>query len=112
MTLSEIKQRVDNYFTSYSAKEIEDALISYGMEREKLRKEKTMSEEEAAKLAKKIKRCLSSVPKDVKVIIGSNQVSVIDMETYYQFETEPEKAPALAYECGGMRNILGYEEWT
>ncbi|MDE7464984.1 MAG: hypothetical protein K2M59_03795 [Muribaculaceae bacterium] len=71
-----------------------------------------MTEEEAEKLAKKIKRCLSSVPNDVKVIIGSNEIHVLDKEVYEEFEIEPEKAPTLAYECGGMKNILGYEEWT
>lgn len=70
-----------------------------------------MTETEATKLAKKIKRCLSSVPNDVKVIIGSNQICVLDLEIYREFETEPENAPTLAYECGGMKNILGYEEW-
>ncbi len=40
MTLSEAKQLVDNYFTRHSAEEIADALIRYGIEREKLRKDK------------------------------------------------------------------------
>lgn len=71
-----------------------------------------MTETEAAKLAKKIKRCLSSIPNDVKVIIGSDQIHVIDKEVYYEYETEPENAPSLAYECGNMKNVLGYEEWT
>lgn len=71
-----------------------------------------MTEQEAEKLAKKIKRCLSSVPADVKVIIGSNEIYVLDIDEYNAHETEPEKAPTLAYECGGMKNILGYEEWT
>ena len=71
-----------------------------------------MTEKEAEKLAKKIKRCLSSVPNDVKVIIGSNEIYVLDKDVYEEFEIEPEKAPTLAYECGGMKNILGYEEWT
>lgn len=71
-----------------------------------------MTEREAEKLAKKIKRCLLSVPDDVKVIIGTNEILVLDKAVYNQFETEPENAPALAYECGGMKNILGYEEWT
>lgn len=71
-----------------------------------------MEEKEAGKLAKKIKRCLSSVPDDVKVIIGSNEILVLDKDIYLEFEIEPEKAPTLAYECGGMRNILGYQEWT
>lgn len=71
-----------------------------------------MTEEEVHKLAKKIKRCLSSIPDNVKVIIGSNEIYVLDKNVYYEFETEPEKAPTLAYECGGMKNILGYEEWT
>ena len=70
-----------------------------------------MTEDEAIKLAKKIKRCLSSVPDDVKVIIGSNEIYVLDKDVYFEFETEPEKAPTLAFECGGMRNIIGYEEW-
>lgn len=71
-----------------------------------------MTENEAAKLAKKIKRCLSSIPNDVKVIIGSDQVCVIDKEVYDEYQTNPEDAPTLAYECGNMKNILGYEEWT
>lgn len=71
-----------------------------------------MTENEAAKLAKKIKRCLSSIPNDVKVIIGSNQICVIDKEIYDAYQTNPEDAPTLAYECGNMRSVLGYEEWT
>lgn len=71
-----------------------------------------MTEKEAAKLAKKIKRCLESIPNDVKVVIGSNEICVIDLDTYHEYETEPENAPTLAYECGDMRNVLGYEEWT
>lgn len=71
-----------------------------------------MTEEEALKLAKRIKRCLSAIPDDVKVIIGSNEIYVLDKDVYHKFETEPEKAPTLAYECGGMKNVLGYEEWT
>ncbi len=71
-----------------------------------------MTEEEALKLAKRIKRCLSAIPDDVKVIIGSNEIYVLDKGVYYEFETEPEKAPTLAYECGEMKNVLGYEEWT
>lgn len=71
-----------------------------------------MTEEEASKLAKKIKRCLSSIPDDVKVIIGADQICVIDKDVYYEHETEPENAPTLAFECGGMKNVLGYEEWT
>lgn len=72
----------------------------------------TMTEKEATKLARKIKRCLSSIPNDVKVIIGSNQICVIDKEVYCEYETAPENAPTLAFECGGMKNVLGYEEWT
>lgn len=71
-----------------------------------------MTEKEANKLAKKIKRCLTSIPNDVIVIIGSDQINVIDLDTYREYITEPENAPTLAYECGGMRNVLGYEEWT
>ncbi|MDE6794018.1 MAG: hypothetical protein K2J63_01785 [Muribaculaceae bacterium] len=71
-----------------------------------------MTEKEAKKLAKKIKGCLSTVPDDVKVIIGSNEICVLDKDVYREFEIEPERAPTLAYECGGMRNILGYQEWT
>lgn len=71
-----------------------------------------MTENEAAKLAKKIKRCLSSIPNDVKVIIGSDQICVIDKDVYYKYETDPEEAPTLAFECGNMKNVLGYEEWT
>lgn len=71
-----------------------------------------MTEQEANKLAKKIKRCLTSIPNDVKVIIGSDQICVIDSDTYQEYITEPENAPTLAYECGGMKNVLGYEEWT
>lgn len=71
-----------------------------------------MTEKEANKLAKKIKRCLTSIPNDVIVIIGTDQINVIDSDTYREYITEPEKAPTLAYECGGMRNVLGYEEWT
>lgn len=71
-----------------------------------------MTHEEATKLAKRIKRCLSSIPKDVKVVIGSNQICVIDLDAYHEYETEPEHAPMLAYECGNMENVLGYEEWT
>lgn len=71
-----------------------------------------MTENEAAKLAKKIKRCLSSIPDDVKVVIGSNQICVIDKEVYHEYETDPGDAPTLAYECGSMKNVLGYEEWT
>ena len=71
-----------------------------------------MTEKEAEKLAKKIKRCLSSVPNDVIVIIGTNEICILDKAVYYKFEPEPEKAPTLAYECGGMKNIKGYEEWT
>lgn len=71
-----------------------------------------MTEREAERLAKKIKRCLSSVPNDVKVVIGSDTILVIDKAIYRQFETEPEDAPTLACEYGGMKNILGYEEWT
>lgn len=71
-----------------------------------------MTEQEAYKLAKKIKRCLSSIPNDVKVVIGSNQICVIDKDVYREYETHPEDAPTLAYECGNMKNILGYEEWT
>lgn len=71
-----------------------------------------MTEKEANKLAKKIKRCLTSIPNDVIVIIGSDQINVIDSDTYREYITEPENAPTLAYECGGMRNVLGYEEWT
>lgn len=47
-----------------------------------------MTENEAAKLAKKIKRCLSSIPNDIKVVIGSNQICVIDKEVYHKYETE------------------------
>lgn len=71
-----------------------------------------MTEKEANKLAKKIKRCLTSIPNDVIVIIGSDQINVIDSDTYREYITEPENAPTLAYECGGMRNVLGYGEWT
>lgn len=71
-----------------------------------------MTENEAAKLAKKIKRCLSSIPNDVKVVIGSNQICVIDKEVYHKYETNPEEAPTLAFACGNMKNVLGYEEWT
>ena len=71
-----------------------------------------MTEQETCKLAKKIKRCLSLIPNDVKVVIGSNQICVIDEEVYREYYTEPEKAPTLAFECGGMKNVLGYEEWT
>ncbi len=71
-----------------------------------------MTENEAAKLAKKIKRCLSSIPNDVKVVIGSNQICVIDKEVYHKYETNPEEASTLAFECGNMKNVLGYEEWT
>ncbi len=71
-----------------------------------------MTEKEAEKLARKIKRCLASIPNDVKVIIGSDQICVIDKDTYREYATEPENAPTLAYECGNMRNVLGYEEWT
>lgn len=71
-----------------------------------------MTVEEATKFAKKIKRCLSSIPKDVKVVIGSDQVCVIDSDEYSKHITDPENAQTLAYECGGMRNVLGYEEWT
>ncbi len=70
-----------------------------------------MTETEAIKLAKKIKRCLVSVPDDVKVIIGTNEIYVLDLEEYHAHEDEPQHAKALAYECGGMKNILGYEEW-
>lgn len=71
-----------------------------------------MTEEEARKLARKIQKCLASIPNDVKVVIGSNQIRVIDLDTYREYETEPENAPTLAYEYGGMRSVLGYEEWT
>lgn len=71
-----------------------------------------MTEKEATKLARKIKRCLSSIPNDVRVIIGDNQICVIDKEVYREYQTEPENAPTLAFECGGMKNVLGYEEWT
>lgn len=70
-----------------------------------------MTEKEATKLAKKIKRCLSSIPDDVKVIIGTNEILVLDKDIYHEFETNPEDAPTLAYEHGGMKNVLGYEEW-
>lgn len=70
-----------------------------------------MTEKEATKLAKKIKRCLSSIPDDVRVIIGTNEIVVLDKDIYREFEIEPEKAPTLAYECGGMKNVLGYQEW-
>ena len=71
-----------------------------------------MTEQQASKLAIKIKRCLSSVPDDVIVIVGSNSISVIDKHDYYENEVCPERCTNLAYECGGMKNILGYEEWT
>lgn len=71
-----------------------------------------MNEEEAAKLAKKIKRCLTSIPNDVMVIVGSNQICVIDSDEYREHVTDPENAQVLAYECGSMKNVLGYEEWT
>ncbi|WP_289763762.1 hypothetical protein [Paramuribaculum intestinale] len=70
-----------------------------------------MTEKEATKLAKKIKRCLSSIPDDVKVIIGTNEILVLDKDIYNEFEVNPEDAPTLAYEYGGMKNVLGYEEW-
>lgn len=71
-----------------------------------------MTEEEAHKLAKKIKRCLQSIPNDVKVIIGSDQIYVIDSDEYSEHVTDPENAQTLAFECGGMKTVLGYEEWT
>ncbi len=70
-----------------------------------------MTEKEAAKLAKKIKRCLSSIPDDVRVIIGTNEILVLDKDIYHEFETNPEDAPTLAYECGGIKNVIGYQEW-
>ncbi len=70
-----------------------------------------MTEKEATKLAKKIKRCLSSIPDDVRVIIGTNEILVLDKDIYHEFETNPEDAPTLAYEYGGIKNVIGYEEW-
>ena len=70
-----------------------------------------MTEKKAAKLAKKIKRCLSSIPNDVRVIIGTNEILVLDKDIYHEFETNPEDAPTLAYEYGGIKNVIGYEEW-
>ena len=70
-----------------------------------------MTEEEARKLAKKIKRCLSSIPNDVRVIIGSNEILVLDKDIYHEFEVNPEDAPTLAYEYWGIKNVIGYEEW-
>ena len=41
-----------------------------------------------------------------------HDICVIDLDAYREYETEPEHAPMLAYECGNMENVLGYEEWT
>lgn len=63
-----------------------------------------MTEKEANKLAKKIKRCLTSIPNDVIVIIGSDQIKEI-ME-----RAESEEGQRLADDVlARLKDTIAYE---
>lgn len=67
---------------------------------------------EAEKLARKIKRCLDSIPEDVRVIITSSSISVCDREELYDYEDKHghlDNPPALAHQIFYGHRVIGFD---
>lgn len=70
-----------------------------------------MEYNEAYKLAKKIHRCLKSIPDDVRVIITNSSVDVCDLAEMNKYEDENghlDNPPVIAG-CAGRLNVVGFE---
>lgn len=68
------------------------------------------NEQEAEKLAKKIKRCLDSIPDKFTVVITNSTIQVCckdEFEEYFQKEGDIDNPPSIAYETFNRGNVCG-----
>lgn len=68
------------------------------------------NEQEAEKLAKKIKRCLDSIPDKFTVVITNSTIQVCrkdEFEDYFQEEGDIDNPPSIAYETFKRGNVCG-----